>query len=254
MKITLLASDCLQTTIMYNYLKDDFEIQNVIIEDKVSKYSFIKNRIKRIGFIKTFDQILFITTLNKALSFFSKSRLLAIYHEHGLKIDHISPDKITKVSSVNSEVVVNLIKSYRSDLVLVSGTRIISKKIIEEIAIPMINIHSGITPDYRGVHGAYWALVNNEPDMAGVTVHYIDKGVDTGKIIAQEKIKIKANDNIITYPILQLYTGLNLVKRKMENFLVQNREVEILSKGHSKQWYHPGFFEYLYNLITKNVK
>jgi folate-dependent phosphoribosylglycinamide formyltransferase PurN len=48
-----------------------------------------------------------------------------------------------------------------------------------------VNIHVGITPKYRGVHGTYWALVNNDVENSGVTVHFVDEGIDTGNIINQ---------------------------------------------------------------------
>ena len=41
-------------------------------------------------------------------------------------------------------------------------------------------MHAGITPQYRGVHGGYWAVVNNDPEHCGVTIHFVDKGIDTG--------------------------------------------------------------------------
>ena len=45
---------------------------------------------------------------------------------------------------------------------ILNGTRIVSKKVISSIGCLFINTHCGITPKYRGVHGGYWAIYNND--------------------------------------------------------------------------------------------
>jgi methionyl-tRNA formyltransferase len=46
-------------------------------------------------------------------------------------------------------------------------------------------VHAGITPRYRGTHGGYWVLLNNDPGHCGVTIHLVDPGIDTGSIVAR---------------------------------------------------------------------
>lgn len=55
-----------------------------------------------------------------------------------------------------------------------------------------INIHSGVLPQYRGSIPTFWALYNNEKEV-GITLHFIDGGIDTGDIIAQSRYKIPKN-------------------------------------------------------------
>jgi methionyl-tRNA formyltransferase len=72
----------------------------------------------------------------------------------------------------------------------------------ELLAMPekgFINFHYGLLPHCRGPQPILWHLLNNDEE-AGVTVHKVDVGIDTGGIILQEKIKIEDND---TYGILQ---------------------------------------------------
>ena len=52
--------------------------------------------------------------------------------------------------------------------------------LLEAVPAVFLNTLAGITPSYRGVHGAYWALVQRQPDACGVTVHLVDAGIDTG--------------------------------------------------------------------------
>ena len=66
---------------------------------------------------------------------------------------------------------------------------------------------AGITPLYRGVHGAYWALAEGRRDLCGVTVHRVDAGIDTGEVLAQVLIDPTPQDNFVTYPWLQVAEG-----------------------------------------------
>ena len=52
-----------------------------------------------------------------------------------------------------------------------------------------VNFHAAILPKYRGRHGAVWALINDEKEL-GVTVHEIDDGFDSGKILSIERFSI----------------------------------------------------------------
>ena len=57
-----------------------------------------------------------------------------------------------------------------------------------------INCHAGALPFYRGRNPINWALINGE-NKVGVTVHYIDEGIDTGDIIAQDFIEVTDDDD-----------------------------------------------------------
>ena len=55
-----------------------------------------------------------------------------------------------------------------------------------------INIHTAKLPKYRGLYPTYWAMTHGEKTI-GVTIHYIEKGIDTGKIILQDELEIPSN-------------------------------------------------------------
>ena len=70
---------------------------------------------------------------------------------------------------------------------------IISKKVYSSIKYGFVNTHNSFLPNNKGMHPYYWAVVEN--CQYGVTLHWINEGIDTGDIIAQEKIKIGWEDN-----------------------------------------------------------
>lgn len=77
----------------------------------------------------------------------------------------------------------------------------------DAIAIPrhgVLNLHSGILPDYRGVMASFWAMLNGEPDI-GTTLHrIIDSGIDTGPVIGISRIQTRPTDSYLAN-VLRLY-------------------------------------------------
>ena len=154
--------------------------------------------------------------------------------------------KVISVKNVNQPETIEIIKKLSYDVLVINGTRIISKSFLSKVEKPIINTHVGITPKYRGVHGAYWALVNSDIENCGVTVHLVDAGIDTGRVLHQATIKPTQKDNIATYPYLQIAAALSLLKESVEN-PKPNRDISNLA---SKLYYHPTLFEYLHHWVN----
>ena len=251
----MLAVDCNETNIIYHYLSRYIQIEQVIIEKKNARSTLIKNRIKKLGILKVSGQLLFQFITQKMLFAGSARRRLEIISKNDLNHSPVPSSKIIHVESVNDAATINKIKQLNPSLIVVNGTRIISKKVLAACPAKFLNMHMGITPKYRGVHGAYWALVNKDAHLCGVTVHYIDAGIDTGSVLKQALIEPdKIKDNFTTYPYLQLAAGLprmqetiSEIKRNIPN------ETAPLSPE-SALWYHPTFFEYWRNRILYKIK
>lgn len=92
--------------------------------------------------------------------------------------------------NINDQNFLNKIKSLNLDLIVcVNFDQILKKDIINLPTIGCINTHASLLPKYRGRAPLNWAMINGEK-YSGVTVHFIDEGIDTGDILLQEKIKI----------------------------------------------------------------
>tara|TARA_B100002051_G_scaffold273596_1_gene312742 strand:+ start:14758 stop:15543 length:786 start_codon:yes stop_codon:yes gene_type:complete len=252
-KILLIGKNSNSTRILYNYLKQNHSI-NVIIESSSDPLNTIYRKFKLFGFIYTVGYIPFLIFSKFYLKFYSKNRINEILSSNGLHDIKIPEEKIYHTKSINSDHCRNIIKNLKPNFVLVSGTKIVGKKTLEIKSVKFINIHAGITPDYRGVHGAYWALVNNDKNFCGVTLHFLDSGVDTGNIIAQNLINVEKNDNFSTYPFIQLVSGIKLLENFLNNGQLRNNTNVITDYKKSKQYTHPTICNYLYNYIFKGVK
>ena len=136
---------------------------------------------------------------------------------------------------------------------MINGTRILSAKTIAAIGRPILNTHVGMTPRYRGVHGAYWALVNNDAEHCGVTVHLVDEDIDTGGVLYQAPIDPTRQDNFTTYPLLQMVRGSQLLIPAVRDAIRNDLKV-VSGPAGDQRWYHPTLWEYLRHRIVWGVK
>lgn len=100
--------------------------------------------------------------------------------------------------NINSEEFIEQVKNYEADLfVSMSFDQIFGKVIRELPPLKTINCHAGKLPFYRGRNILNWVLINDEKEF-GITVHYVDKGIDTGDIILQKVYEITDEDSYAT--------------------------------------------------------
>ena len=96
--------------------------------------------------------------------------------------------------------------------------------------------------------------LNNDSVNCGVTVHYVDTGIDTGAVIAQSIIKPSIKDNFVTYPSIQLALGIKLLETVIEYDLAGVLLNPIETKKRGTLWYHPTICTYIRNRLTRNIK
>lgn len=97
---------------------------------------------------------------------------------------------------VNSRRTLAALKELAPDVVILAQTDIVGRELLRIPTIGTLNAHPGILPHYRGIDCAKWAIHNDEFDRVGITVHWVDEGVDTGAVVGQ-KIYDFAGDETI---------------------------------------------------------
>jgi methionyl-tRNA formyltransferase len=246
-KIVMLCNHGDSSRIVYHRLSQHFDITKVVMEDSVSKKKMIQRRIKKLGIVTVFGQLIFQVGICKFLKKSGRARIAEIKQEYDLNTSEMPADSVVEVNSVNSDNTYQLLQSINPDIVVVNGTRIISKRILECCDAIFINTHSGITPRYRGTHGGYWALVEGNLKNCGVTVHLVDPGIDTGEILGQATFEPVASSNFTTYPYMQLAKGLPVLVKAVDDALQDNLHPHKRDDLSSQLWYHPTAWRYLWN-------
>jgi folate-dependent phosphoribosylglycinamide formyltransferase PurN len=254
-EVVLLAGPGDSTRIVYSALSRAVGLREIVLEDRVDRRQLLRRRMKKLGWSRALSQALFATTTVPALNLVSRARLRELRQRLSADDAPIPAGAITRVPSVNSTECIRWLELHRPKVVVVNGTRIIAKEVLDAIPAVFLNMHAGITPRYRGVHGAYWAQAEKRPEAAGVTVHLVDKGIDTGSIVAQAVISPTADDTFVTLPYLQLQAGIPLliaaVRQALEGPV---GTVPSLDSADSKLWYHPTLGEYFGNLVRGGAR
>ncbi len=253
-KIVMLVTEGAATNMVFHGLKARFPIERVIIERPVARLTFLKSRVAKLGLLTVVGQIGFQGLVVPLLRLFSKRRFQEIREHYNLEDSVMAGTTITRVDSVNSEKTRELLEQLAPDVVVVNGTRIISSKTIKCVSAPFINMHAGITPLFRGVHGGYWALVTDRREACGVTVHLVDAGIDSGEILYQDLIMPGRHDNFFTYPYLQLGKGIPLLVSAVEAALNGALPRAPKPLGESRLWSHPTLWSYTWNALTRGIK
>jgi methionyl-tRNA formyltransferase len=93
-------------------------------------------------------------------------------------------DRVVRVQGVNTDDAVAAVSRLRPDLILVYGTGIIRDEMLSRAGDLVMNMHTGLSPDYRGTDCAFWPIINGEPERIGATVHECTDRVDGGQTYA----------------------------------------------------------------------
>lgn len=147
----------------------------------------------------------------------------------GIESDCVSPKAFETREEFN-EAFINRIDMWNPDLIVLAGFLVIlPPKLIEKYRNRIINIHPSLIPSFCG-KGFYGLKVHEEAlkygvKVTGATVHFVDEGTDTGKIIMQKAVYIEPGD---TPEILQ--------KRVMEQaeWVILPSVINQIAKGEIK--------------------
>lgn len=218
---------------LVSYLKRAHIVVSGVEDSSVLKTFFL--RLRKRGLLKTCNQYLF-TLLVKV---------------QGLYQNKTVPDKgveEVRLSSLNSIQLFNLIERVNPDYVVLAGSSILKFKYVPYgFKNKILNIHLGVTPAFRGVYGGFWSIYSNRRDLFGVTLHFVDEGIDTGKIIAQSVISPESLINV-NRQNRQLYReGYVLLDRFLcTGVITEEKRVKIPDK----LWFHPTLLDYFKYLIV----
>jgi methionyl-tRNA formyltransferase len=153
----------------------------------------------------------------------------------------------------NDEFLAEL-KSFNADLFIVVAFRMLPEVVWNMPELGTINLHGSLLPNYRGAAPINWAVINGETET-GVTTFFIEKEIDTGKIIDRTSVKIAETDNAGTIHNKLMVVGAELLSKTVTNIFKGN--VNALPQDNSKHKHAPKIFkpdcEIDWTLDTKTI-
>jgi methionyl-tRNA formyltransferase len=244
-RVAMVASDCVAARVLFHAIDRSLGVVGVIVERPVDRKVLIRGRLRRVGVVQTAGQLAFLTTVSPVLERRGRRRNAEILREADLVDRPIPEARITRTGSVNDAGSIAALRALEPDVVVVAGTRVIREDVLRAVGVPFVNLHAGITPRYRGVHGGYWALAEGRRDDAGATIHLVDAGIDTGAILARVRIAPTAGDSFATYFTLQLAAGVPELIRVLPDVVTGHPPTLDAADGPSCLRYHPTVWTYL---------
>jgi phosphoribosylglycinamide formyltransferase-1 len=115
--------------------------------------------------------------------------------ERGVAARFIPPGKFrTKLDEEAERAYIAALQEAKVDLVVLAGfMRILKGDFLRAFAQKVINIHPALLPSFPGLE-AWKQALDYGVKVTGVTVHYVDQGIDTGAILAQETVPVMGGD------------------------------------------------------------
>lgn len=138
---------------------------------------------------------------------------------------------------INDPLFLNQIRDLKLDLIIsVSYRQILKREILGIPRVGAVNLHPSYLPKYRGKNPLNWVLINGEKET-GVTVHYINEGIDAGGILARKKIKIFQGDTAGSLQKKFVQAAPDLIERTIG--LIRNGRARAIPQNEKEASYYP---------------
>lgn len=218
MNILLFVNKDLEANLAYNLIKKELLHHNVKMYYSASVGKEV-SKPKELLEVEYYEKEFFFGTLIENLKRHDINTDFEFFNED------FSSFAIAHCANVNSPTFIEQVKAFEPDLFLSIRFGKIFKD--EIIAVPkkgILNLHSAILPDYRGIMGTLHNLKDKNKTQYGCTLHYIDSaGIDTGQIIAITKRDIQKERSLLWH-IVQLYPmGCKLILEAIQKLVTTQR-------------------------------
>lgn len=230
MKIVLLTNNSLAAKALAAQMhKSQLSLQTIVIEEKIvvqakKKRNTVRQLLQKV--ISALEIMLNPTgtrtlkRLEAKLQFRANALLDQFIQDQD--ITDWPPDvPIIKSTSINNEIIVEQLVGKQPDLIAVFGTSILKQPILSIPKMGCLNAHTSILPEYRGTRPEFWQCYHTDFSHAGITIHFIDRGVDTGDVVFQKKTAIKGKPDPFYLRALNTISLLKYYPEVIQKVLAQ---------------------------------
>ncbi len=250
--VLLIGSSDFNKNTLAKFLQSNLDIVGVVICNKKKQginFDYLKKSLKKQGFFKLFGQICerlyYILSQSKNDREVKASLINVSQNNEIISNAHC---EIIYTDDYNQSNVIFKIQEFNPDFIVIHTPYWVGKRIRSIPKLGVIGGHPGITPFYRGVHSSFWAIYNGEYDKIGYSVFFVDKGVDTGAVIYQNRItNIDLSDS---YVVLGWKSMIEIARIQVDVLMKFQETGEILSFEHKSisedsLYYHPTLWNHI---------
>lgn len=234
---------------MSRWLSSFSELVGIVVLRQKSEriWRAVKHEIRRIGYIRFIDVLLF-----RVFYWLVESKKDRIWEREEMdklrmKFPEI-PENIPRLysGSPNTKEVEGFLKKFKPDIIIFRCKELVSEKIFSIPPKGSFVMHYGICPEYRNGNGCFWALAKEDFNKFGMTLLKADKGIDTGNVYGYFSYvynEIEETPVIMGHKVV--FENLHLLKNKLLD-IFYGKATAIDTKGRaSKVWGQPWLSEYI---------
>lgn len=224
MNIGILTSSRYNTfaATLISALSTDYRQPGIVLVAEPPVYKQWRRLLKKRGFAGAIRRILEVTNIRgtsdvsprRSLNSFARQR---DYQDWSLSIPKICQKhgiKYRRFTSANEPDAINWMRKASPDILINAGGEILRKDIINTARYGILNAHMGPLPAIRGYNALEWSLFLNQ--KVGITLHFIDPGIDTGDIVAFKRLPIRSGDSLKLLQARSFPMSIELIVRCLE--------------------------------------
>jgi hypothetical protein len=144
----------------------------------------------------------------------------------------IRVDETVVASDINEPAFAARLSRAAPDLMLLQGAPILQPSVYEIPKLGTLNLHLGVAPAYRGSFTLFWALYHGDYEHLGATLHYVDRGIDSGPTVGHAFPSLTAEDTEATVIAKCTQAGTDLVIASLSAGEAP-RAVASIGRGHN---------------------
>lgn len=126
----------------------------------------------------------------------ASTREKALRQVLGATSEHFNFDSVIPVGRARSGLLAQTVAELAPDVLAIYGTSLIPETVLALPRKVALNMHTGISPRYRGTSCAFWPVHNCEPEWVGATIHECTAELDAGRILATRQAPLYRDDGL----------------------------------------------------------
>jgi len=202
MKYAVITSDNLRHKYFANSIFKDFNVLGIFSEAKLRDF---KKKVENSKFDRKVKK--YFDEREESESMFFKGNEDFLCNN----IIKVNPGEINFKSNVDK------LKKLKPDYLFVFGSSLLKDDIINFMGPRrIVNMHLGLSPYYRGSGTNFWPMYDEKLEYVGVTIHFLDIGIDSGDIIVQGQPLIEKGDTPHSIGNKTIIVGVELIKKVLE--------------------------------------
>ena len=154
--------------------------------------------------------------------------------------DHLQPSEVKRYAveqgipvlqpvKMKDPAFVEQLAAYHADLQVVVAFRMLPEVVWSMPRFGTFNVHAALLPQYRGAAPINWAIINGET-MTGVTTFFLDKDIDTGRIILQKKFPIPDNADVEYVYDGLMHLGAGIALKTIDKLIAADGNIDSISQ------------------------